>query len=136
MPAAWSTRSGTTSRSCSSTRPDLWEITEPGTGVTFLPGSRPTGTLHILLRIHPGSGRGSSPERLADGSYRIAIQSPPVDGKANEELIRLLSGEFGSPRSSITILTGVSSRKKLIRVDGVTRIPAWFREERVNGSPV
>jgi uncharacterized protein len=111
-------------------------MAESGPRVTPVPGTRQTGTLHILLRIHPGSGRGSPPVRLADGSYRMTIQSPPVDGKANQELIRLLSEEFGAPRSCVSILTGLSSRKKLIRVDGATRIPAWFHEGGGAGSPI
>jgi uncharacterized protein len=91
-----------------------------------VPGARPGGSLRILLRIHPGAGRRAQPQRLADGSYRIDVKSSPVDGKANDELIRLISREFGAPRDSVSILTGASSRLKLLRVDGATSIPAWF----------
>jgi uncharacterized protein YggU (UPF0235/DUF167 family) len=59
-----------------------------------------------------------------------------VDGKANDELIRLISREFGAPRDSVTILTGASSRLKLLRVDGATLIPDWFHRGDAAGSPV
>ncbi|MFN6222240.1 MAG: DUF167 domain-containing protein, partial [Dolichospermum sp.] len=43
--------------------------------------------------------------------------SPPIDGKANEELIKLLAKKFDVPKSSITIKSGVTSRNKLIIID-------------------
>jgi len=84
------------------------------------------GTLRIGFRIHAGSGRDPVPERLSDGSYRLSLKSPPVDGRANEELVRFLSESFGAPRSAVTILAGASSRRKLVRIDGASRLPAWF----------
>jgi uncharacterized protein (TIGR00251 family) len=42
-------------------------------------------------------------EELADGSLNVHLKSPPVDGKANEELIKLLAKDFDVPKSSIRI---------------------------------
>ena len=65
-----------------------------------------------------------SPERhllkakdLADGRYGDGIA---VDGAANEMLVKVLSTTFGVPANSITILSGATSRTKLVRLDGVT----------------
>ncbi len=52
-----------------------------------------------------------------DGSLTVHLKSPPVDGKANEELIKLLSKKFDLPKSSIRIKSGLSSRQKLIEID-------------------
>ncbi len=52
----------------------------------------------------------------ADGSLTINLKSPPVDGKANEELIKLLAEKFDIPKSDIRIKSGLSSRKKLVEI--------------------
>ncbi|MDF5730177.1 MAG: DUF167 domain-containing protein [Rhizonema sp. PD38] len=52
-----------------------------------------------------------------DGSLTVHLKSPPVDGKANEELIKLLSKKFDVPKSSIRIKSGLSCRQKLIEID-------------------
>jgi uncharacterized protein (TIGR00251 family) len=52
-----------------------------------------------------------------DGSFTIYLKSPPLDGKANEELIKVLSKKFGIPKSYIQIKSGASSRQKLIEID-------------------
>jgi uncharacterized protein (TIGR00251 family) len=56
-------------------------------------------------------------EEDADGSLIVYLKSPPVDGKANQELIELLSKKFDVPKSDITIKSGLSSRQKLIEID-------------------
>ncbi len=52
-----------------------------------------------------------------DGSLTIYLKSPPVDGKANEELIKVLSKKYNVPKSYIRIKSGASSRQKLIEID-------------------
>ncbi len=52
----------------------------------------------------------------ADGSLTVHLKSPPVDGKANQELIQLLATRFDVPKSQITIKSGVSSRNKRVEV--------------------
>lgn len=52
-----------------------------------------------------------------DGSLTIKLKSPPVDGKANQELIKVLSKKFDVPKSYIRIKSGASSRQKLIEID-------------------
>ena len=50
---------------------------------------------------------------------RVKLRAPPVDGKANEELIALFSKTFGVPKSAVEILAGDASRHKRIRLRGV-----------------
>lgn len=56
-------------------------------------------------------------EEVADGSLTVYLKSPPVDGKANEELIKVLAEKFDVPKSRIRIKSGLSSRNKLIEID-------------------
>jgi len=48
--------------------------------------------------------------------YKARLTAPPVDGKANEALIELLSKEFGVPKRNIEITKGLTSRNKTINV--------------------
>ncbi|NMG11003.1 DUF167 domain-containing protein [Brasilonema sp. UFV-L1] len=56
-------------------------------------------------------------EEEADGSLSVHLKSPPVDGKANTELMKLLAEKFDVPKSYIRIKSGLSSRQKLIEID-------------------
>ncbi|MDB9446253.1 DUF167 domain-containing protein [Anabaenopsis tanganyikae CS-531] len=56
-------------------------------------------------------------EEQSDGSLTVKLKSPPVDGKANEELIKLLAEKFKVSKSRISIKSGLSSRQKLIEID-------------------
>jgi len=59
-------------------------------------------------------------EENADGSLTVRLKSPPVDGKANEELIKLLAEKFDVPKSHIRIKSGLSSWQKLIEIDNMS----------------
>lgn len=51
-----------------------------------------------------------------NGTLIVHLKSAPVDGKANQELIKLLAEKFAVPKSHITIKSGLSSRQKLIEI--------------------
>lgn len=74
-------------------------------------GSQP---VQLWLRAQPGASKsrllGLHGERI-----KVALQAPPVDGKANDELLRLLAELFGMPRSKLQLAAGQTSRDK--RVD-------------------
>ena len=70
----------------------------------------------IRIKVKPGA-KNSSLERAADGSWSARLRSPPVDGKANRELIGLVAERFGCPKSAVTIKAGKSGRMKLVRVE-------------------
>lgn len=55
-----------------------------------------------------------------DGALLVRLNSPPVEGAANSELIQLISDALGVPKRSIAIVSGQRSRLKRIRVEGVT----------------
>jgi hypothetical protein len=56
------------------------------------------------------------------GPYRdgikVKVTSPPIEGKANEALIRFLAKEFGISPSCIELIKGYHSREKILKVSG------------------
>jgi uncharacterized protein (TIGR00251 family) len=69
----------------------------------------------IQVKVKPNA-RASSLEESATGPWLAQIKSQPVDGKANRELISLLSDHFNCPKSAISIKSGKSSRIKLVQI--------------------
>jgi uncharacterized protein (TIGR00251 family) len=78
--------------------------------------------LVLAIHLQPGSAHdvlaGIHGERL-----KIRITSPPVDGRANDHLIRYLAGLFGVPRSRVELLTGYGSRNKYVCIHRPGRLP-------------
>jgi len=72
--------------------------------------------MHKKVKVKPNSKQ-QKIEEQPDGSLTVHLKSPPVDGKANEELIKLLSEKFDVPKSYIRIKSGLSSRQKLVEID-------------------
>jgi uncharacterized protein (TIGR00251 family) len=70
----------------------------------------------IQVRVKPNS-RVSALEEMADGTWLAQIRSPPVDGKANEELIALVAKQFGCRKAEVSIKSGAASRTKFVRID-------------------
>jgi uncharacterized protein len=69
----------------------------------------------LTVKVKPNSKHQSIQEQ-SDGSLTVHLKSPPVDGKANQELIVLLSKKFKIPKSEIVIKSGLSSRNKLVEI--------------------
>jgi uncharacterized protein len=70
----------------------------------------------IQVKVKPNSSQ-QKIEMQEDGSLIVFLRSPPVEGKANEELIKLLSKKFDLPKSHITITSGRSSKIKRVEID-------------------
>jgi uncharacterized protein len=71
----------------------------------------------IQVKVKPNA-RSSSLEEAEGGLWLAQLKSPPVDGKANEELVALVARHFGCARAAVSIKSGASGRLKLIRIDG------------------
>jgi hypothetical protein len=52
-------------------------------------------------------------------ALKIRLAAPPVDGAANDELIRFLAERLSVPRSAVTIAAGHTSRRKTVRIAGI-----------------
>ncbi|GAB4237041.1 MAG: hypothetical protein Kow0049_22560 [Stanieria sp.] len=71
--------------------------------------------MKISVKVKPNSQQ-QKIEELADGSLIIRLKSPPIDGKANQELIEILAKKFQVAKSQITIKSGLSSKNKLVEI--------------------
>ena len=58
---------------------------------------------------------------LHDGRLKVAVTSPPVDGEANAAVIELIAKTLGVARGAVEVVAGATSRRKTIKVRGVTR---------------
>lgn len=69
----------------------------------------------IQVKVKPNS-RASLLEEKEDGTWLAQIKSPPVDGKANEELLALIAKHFKLRKSEVRIKSGGATRIKLIQI--------------------
>jgi uncharacterized protein len=82
-------------------------VHETADGVTF------------AVKVQPRARRNAIVGELGD-ALKIALTAPPVDGKANEACVEFFADSLQVPRSSISIVSGQTSRNKVIRVTGIT----------------
>ncbi len=70
----------------------------------------------IQVKVKPGA-RVSVLQESSPGIWRAELKSPPVDGKANAELIALVARHFGCRKAAVSIKSGASGRVKLVRIE-------------------
>jgi hypothetical protein len=73
----------------------------------------------FAVRVQPRAARSQVAGEI-DGALKLRLAAPPVDGAANEELIRLIAKLFDAPRSRVALIAGQSSKNKLVRVSGIS----------------
>ena len=78
----------------------------------------PTGAT-FQVKVHPRAKKNAITGEVGD-ALKLALTSPPVDGRANEACVAFLAELLNVPRSSVTIAAGQTSRNKLIRIAGMT----------------
>ena len=57
---------------------------------------------------------------MVDGVLRARVAAPPIEGAANQALLRLLADELGVARRSVRLVAGAAGRQKLVVVEGMT----------------
>jgi uncharacterized protein (TIGR00251 family) len=70
----------------------------------------------LQVKVKPNTSV-SSLARQADGSWLARLKSPPVDGKANQELIALIAEHFSLRKAQVRIKSGTGGRSKLVEID-------------------
>jgi uncharacterized protein len=70
----------------------------------------------LRVKVKPNSRR-SSLTQEADGSWLALVKAPPIDGRANAELVTLVAEHFGCRKSAVRIRSGASGRIKLVSVE-------------------
>lgn len=78
-----------------------------------------SGPALLTVRIQPRASR-NEVAALEDGGIRVRLTAPPVDGAANEALVRFLAGLLGVPRRDVEILSGQRARTKIVRISGMS----------------
>jgi uncharacterized protein (TIGR00251 family) len=72
----------------------------------------------IHVKAKPGAKVSLLEEPGADGIWRAQLKSPPVDGRANAELIALVAEHFGVRKADVAIRSGAGARLKLVKIAG------------------
>lgn len=70
----------------------------------------------LQVRVKPNA-RASALAQLEDGTWLAQLKSPPVDGKANDELVALIARHFELRKAQISIKSGAAGRLKLVLID-------------------
>jgi uncharacterized protein (TIGR00251 family) len=84
----------------------MLNITENGSDLSFAVRVQPRAAKDTLAGLH-------------DGALKVRLCSPPVDGAANQALIKFLSKILKIPKSSLELVSGHKSRSKRIRLSGL-----------------
>jgi uncharacterized protein (TIGR00251 family) len=81
----------------------------------------------LRLRVQPGAKRTALLTRMPGGDWKVAVSAPPVEGRANDAVVELLSDLLGVRRSQVTLVRGASARSKVVEVDGLSAEAAEAR---------
>ena len=72
----------------------------------------------INFKVSPGASR-TAVSDVTENTVRIRVAAPPVEGKANKEIIKFLSKLFKIPKSNIQIIGGEKSKNKIVLLQGI-----------------
>jgi uncharacterized protein (TIGR00251 family) len=73
----------------------------------------------FTVKVHPRARRSAVTGRLGD-AWKLDLTAPPAEGKANQECVRFLAELTGVPRARVRVVTGLTSRTKVVEIEGVT----------------
>ena len=73
--------------------------------------------MRMTIKVNPKSSRSEITED--DGLIKVYLRSAPEKGKANKELIKLLSDKHKVPKKNVTIVSGLTSKTKIVEVLGI-----------------
>ena len=82
---------------------------------------QPQNNLTIKIKVEPKSSKSEIVGPYGD-ALKVKLTSPPVEGKANKELIDLLSKELKIKKKDIEIISGKSSKNKVVKIIGLKKI--------------
>src|SRR3954451_3651280 len=88
------------------------------TALKIVAVAKEAGTVRIEVRARPRAHK----SRLVgerDGALEVQLAAPPVDGAANEELVKTLANAVGVAKSAVRIVRGESGRNKLVEIAGI-----------------
>jgi uncharacterized protein len=74
----------------------------------------------LTVKVHPRAKRSALNGRFGE-AWKLDLAAPPVDGKANDECVRFFAELAGVPKSRVRIVSGATSRLKLVDIEGVAQ---------------
>lgn len=77
------------------------------------------GRVRFTVHVQPRASR-TEIAGLHGNALKIRLSAPPVDGAANDALVKFLASIFAVPRHAVRILAGETSRSKIVEIEGVT----------------
>ena len=75
--------------------------------------------ISFSIKLHPKAKKNAITGVLGD-ALKLSITAPPVDGKANDAVLRFFAELFSVPRSAVSITSGFTSRNKVVMISCVT----------------
>ena len=82
------------------------------------PKSKNKDALILKIKVEPRSSRSGIVGPYGD-AIKVKLTSPPVEGRANDELIEVLAKEYGISKKDVEIISGFNSKNKLVRLKGI-----------------
>jgi uncharacterized protein (TIGR00251 family) len=82
-----------------------------------------TSGVSLAVRAQPGAKKTAITGIYGEGAaaqLKIAVQAPPLEGRANEALIAFLAQTFALPKSAVKLISGELSRSKVVLLEGIT----------------
>lgn len=86
---------------------------------------RDGATIILTLHVQPGAKR-SEVAGLHGDALKVRLAAPPVEGRANEALLKFIAEKFEVPLRNVELLRGAQSRHKLVKVTGSAVTPEQF----------
>jgi uncharacterized protein (TIGR00251 family) len=83
------------------------------------PVSATESGVRLRLRVQPRASR-DEVAGVSGDAIRVRLTAPPVEGAANEALVRFLSAKLGVPRGAVVLCSGRTGRSKVVEVSGVS----------------
>jgi hypothetical protein len=83
-------------------------------------------TARVVIHVQPRARATAVAGRHGD-ALRVRLAAPPVDGAANEELVRFVAERLALPRRCVRIVAGLTSRRKVVEVEGLSAAEAAGR---------
>lgn len=84
-------------------------------------------SVQLALYVQPKASK-DAVIAVHNDEFKLAITAPPVDGKANAHVQKLLAKWAGVSKSKVSIVRGELSRHKLVQIDGITELPNIFAD--------
>ncbi|MGC1456081.1 MAG: DUF167 domain-containing protein [Nitrospirota bacterium] len=79
----------------------------------------PEAPVTLSIRIQPRASKNEI-VAMANGGLKIRLTAPPVDGAANEALVKFLADTLSIPKSNVEIISGHTAREKIVRISGIS----------------